>query len=321
MTNVFFYKITSKDTDMRYLLGFYVIAYFIGSLMEGNNNQYHTPVVHQNNSLPSVPYYTQNQLSTSEKKIQNNKVEKPKKNKVKKYYDKSYPNVEPSLSSVNDDVDWDQLRKEREARLQEFLERNQAREIDWDRINQESSARIQTALKRPNLEVISLESYNPYYFKEPNEFTPILYTPSTSGTYSVNGTEYYANETYSTTGKPKVKRSISTRNQFLRSKGYNEVPEGYEVDHITPLSQGGADTPDNMQLLTVEQHRLKTAKERASTSHTGYIPSYYSTPSNPSSYSTPSSTLPNSTREIHTGSRGGQYYINSNGNKTYIKKN
>jgi hypothetical protein len=36
---------------------------------------------------------------------------------------------------------------------------------------------------------------------------------------------------------------------------------GWEIDHVTPLKCGGADDPFNMQWLTVEQHRLKTAKE------------------------------------------------------------
>lgn len=33
---------------------------------------------------------------------------------------------------------------------------------------------------------------------------------------------------------------------------------GYEVDHIEPLCAGGPDTRENMQWLTVAEHRVKT---------------------------------------------------------------
>ena len=36
---------------------------------------------------------------------------------------------------------------------------------------------------------------------------------------------------------------------------------GWQVDHIKPLKCGGADLPHNMQWLTVEQHKIKTARE------------------------------------------------------------
>ncbi|HEY5536595.1 MAG TPA: HNH endonuclease signature motif containing protein [Ignavibacteria bacterium] len=44
--------------------------------------------------------------------------------------------------------------------------------------------------------------------------------------------------------------------------GYKRVPNGYQVDHIRPLSEGGRDTPDNMQLITKESHKYKTAQEK-----------------------------------------------------------
>ncbi|MGE9985999.1 HNH endonuclease signature motif containing protein [Desulfovibrio sp. SGI.169] len=53
-------------------------------------------------------------------------------------------------------------------------------------------------------------------------------------------------------------RSRTQVNAFLRQQGLTRVPPGYEVDHIVPLCAGGKDTPDNMQLLTREQHREKT---------------------------------------------------------------
>lgn len=84
-----------------------------------------------------------------------------------------------------------------------------------------------------------------------------------SQTYNIGGTHYRSGETYKTTGMPKVERSASARNQFLRSQGYRKAPKGYEVDHITPLSKGGQDNPSNMQLLPKQAHKQKTARERA----------------------------------------------------------
>lgn len=128
---------------------------------------------------------------------------------------------------------------------------------------------------------------------------------------------------YKTTGYPKVERSYSAKNEFLKSKGYDKVPDGYQVDHIVPLFQGGKDIPSNMQLITTEQHKIKTANEKSNntTNSTFTYPSYNSNSTYKSSniYSTPSYNY-NSGKTIYTGSRGGQYYINSNGNKTYIKK-
>lgn len=46
---------------------------------------------------------------------------------------------------------------------------------------------------------------------------------------------------------------------FLRAQGMERTPEGYEVDHIIPLCAGGADSPENMQLLTFEEHQQKTS--------------------------------------------------------------
>lgn len=135
-------------------------------------------------------------------------------------------------------------------------------------------------------------------------------------TYTSGSTEYYTNQTYSTTGKPKVKRSAANKAKFLKSKGYSAVPPGYEVDHIIPLCEGGTDDPSNMQLLTIKAHAEKTAREKGSKSNSTYSgnSNYYS-----------NSTSPNDTYEysdgkkIYTSKSGSKYYININGNKTYIK--
>lgn len=56
----------------------------------------------------------------------------------------------------------------------------------------------------------------------------------------------------------KSQRSRAQVRAFLRQQGLEQTPPGYEVDHIVPLCAGGADRPENMQLLTKRQHREKT---------------------------------------------------------------
>lgn len=55
-----------------------------------------------------------------------------------------------------------------------------------------------------------------------------------------------------------IVRNIAMRDDFLESIGYDHVPEGYEVHHIIPLSEGGSDTPDNMVLLPEDVHQQIT---------------------------------------------------------------
>jgi 5-methylcytosine-specific restriction endonuclease McrA len=88
-------------------------------------------------------------------------------------------------------------------------------------------------------------------------------TPGAKQTYKGgDGTRYFAGEVYKESGLPKVDRSQGAKQNFLRKNGLSKAPSGTEVDHITPLSKGGSDTPENMELLTREQHRKKTALER-----------------------------------------------------------
>lgn len=56
-----------------------------------------------------------------------------------------------------------------------------------------------------------------------------------------------------------VDRDIAVRDAFLASHGFDGVPEGYEVHHVVPLSEGGADAPGNMVLVTEAQHATITA--------------------------------------------------------------
>jgi hypothetical protein len=41
---------------------------------------------------------------------------------------------------------------------------------------------------------------------------------------------------------------------------YANCPEGYEVDHIIPLSKGGLHTLENLQYLTISENRKKSNK-------------------------------------------------------------
>jgi hypothetical protein len=40
-------------------------------------------------------------------------------------------------------------------------------------------------------------------------------------------------------------------------KIYDNRPDGYEVDHITPLAKGGLHHQDNLQYLTLTENRIK----------------------------------------------------------------
>ena len=57
-------------------------------------------------------------------------------------------------------------------------------------------------------------------------------------------------------------RSETAIKNFLHEHGYTDVPAGYEIHHIVPLSEGGADDPHNMVLLTEEQHDAITTAHR-----------------------------------------------------------
>ena len=56
-----------------------------------------------------------------------------------------------------------------------------------------------------------------------------------------------------------IVRDIGARDAFLSVHGFDGVPEGYEVHHVVPLSEGGADTPDNMILVSEADHAAITS--------------------------------------------------------------
>jgi len=62
----------------------------------------------------------------------------------------------------------------------------------------------------------------------------------------------------------KIPRSPAAVAEFKRANpcpatGAHRGPcPGHQVDHIEPLCAGGPDTPENMQWLTISEHRDKT---------------------------------------------------------------
>lgn len=44
--------------------------------------------------------------------------------------------------------------------------------------------------------------------------------------------------------------------------GLTEYPKGFELDHRVPLFKGGPDTEDNLQILCIEDHLIKSISER-----------------------------------------------------------
>jgi len=99
-------------------------------------------------------------------------------------------------------------------------------------------------------------SYKPKTAKKYKSYS----TPKTN--YKPAKLKIKDSEFYKSTGLLKVDRSESEKNEFLKSRGLEKTPAGYEVDHIVPLSKGGADKSWNMQLLPKELHKQKTANER-----------------------------------------------------------
>jgi hypothetical protein len=155
-----------------------------------------------------------------------------------------------------------------------------------------------------------------------------IYTSFCQETYSIGKTEYYYDQYYSTTGKPVVKRSEANKKEFLKTQGYKSIPNGYQIDHIKPLSEGGSDDPSNMQLLTINQHKEKTARERANRSSSNYLanqPNYKSSISTniygeQITYTT-FSRMDYDGKIIYKNQNGKEFYFNENERKVFVKNN
>lgn len=83
-----------------------------------------------------------------------------------------------------------------------------------------------------------------------------------SSTHSSSGHR----STYSTSAKRDshghIARSSKAREQFMKQTGYPHGRPGYVIDHVKPLSEGGADNPSNMQWQTKAAAKEKDKWER-----------------------------------------------------------
>ena len=59
----------------------------------------------------------------------------------------------------------------------------------------------------------------------------------------------------------KAKREFQRENPCPANGKRRGACHGWQIDHVNPLKCGGPDTPVNMQWLTVEDHKDKTARE------------------------------------------------------------
>ena len=70
-----------------------------------------------------------------------------------------------------------------------------------------------------------------------------------------------------TAPEAKTHRSYAVKAEFKRlnpcpANGNRRGPcPNYHMDHVIPLCAGGPDAVDNMQWLTVEEHKAKTKRE------------------------------------------------------------
>jgi 5-methylcytosine-specific restriction endonuclease McrA len=53
---------------------------------------------------------------------------------------------------------------------------------------------------------------------------------------------------------------LSWEEKKLIVRFYKNCPQGYEVDHIIPIAKGGKNCLSNLQYLTKEENRRKSAK-------------------------------------------------------------
>lgn len=53
---------------------------------------------------------------------------------------------------------------------------------------------------------------------------------------------------------------LSREEKRLIGEFYKNCPDGYEVDHIIPVSKGGLHNMSNLQYLTCQENRQKSAK-------------------------------------------------------------
>lgn len=60
----------------------------------------------------------------------------------------------------------------------------------------------------------------------------------------------------------KIYRDYKAVRDFKRTHPKPNDGHAYDIDHVKPLSKGGADKPSNMQWIRTEDHRRKTTLEK-----------------------------------------------------------
>jgi len=71
-----------------------------------------------------------------------------------------------------------------------------------------------------------------------------------------------ADKRASSSVRTRMRLKLWTRNPHCANCGkLTNYPAGFEMDHIVPLSQGGADTEQNCQILCIDCHRAKSKNE------------------------------------------------------------
>lgn len=148
-------------------------------------------------------------------------------------------------------VNWDKLSNESKKRLYEygittvlgvFLTAAM-----WHEIGLSSTEVQDITLLYPNFDIDNLPYVDDGVFIGNNDDLQDLIKLGEMG-----GTVHYSD----------IDRNIAAVNEFLNKHDISEH-DGYEVHHIIPLSEGGADVPENMVLIRSDLHHQITAAHNA----------------------------------------------------------
>lgn len=60
----------------------------------------------------------------------------------------------------------------------------------------------------------------------------------------------------------KIYRDYAASREFKRTHPKPQDGRAYDIDHIKPLNQGGADKPYNMQWVPTDEHRKKNGRPK-----------------------------------------------------------
>jgi hypothetical protein len=119
-------------------------------------------------------------------------------------------------------------------------------ETDYERLSVSDHYQIEGhGLLPDTLELNSLSDSNGVFTGDNDDLKELANMGMIDGTFHIDSED--------------ENRSLSARNEFLNMHGFTSVPEGYEVHHVVPLCEGGADSPDNMILVTEAQHDFITS--------------------------------------------------------------